>query len=240
MNVNDYFTYQGLELELFSSATNWKRYLLRIIGSYLGCDVLEVGAGIGSTTRVFCDGSQKRWLCIEPDKHQANVIYNACQKKLLPSCCKVKIGAITELSDEERFDTILYIDVLEHIQNDALEIANAASRLLPCGHLIVVCPAHQYLFSPFDKSIGHFRRYNQTSLLALMTSEIEIVKTMYIDSIGFFASLINRLLLRTEIPSHLQIKIWDRIMVPITGIIDLLINYTFGKSIVVIWKRKVK
>ena len=55
---------------------------------------------------------------------------------------------------DERFDTILYIDVLEHIDDDLGELARSATHLRPGGHLIVLAPAHQALYSPFDKAIG--------------------------------------------------------------------------------------
>ena len=61
------FKYVGSELEIFRHATNWKNYYSRIICSYLGNKVLEVGAGVGATTKLLCKGTEDCWICLEPD-----------------------------------------------------------------------------------------------------------------------------------------------------------------------------
>src|SRR5947208_15542964 len=71
MATADESPYVGRELELFASAINWKRYVKAEIGEYLIDDVLEIGAGIGSTTRALHDGTARRWICLEPDANEA-------------------------------------------------------------------------------------------------------------------------------------------------------------------------
>ena len=65
---------------------------------------------------------------------------------------------------EEKFDTILYLSVLEHIENDKKEINDAINKLDLNGHLIICVPAHNYMYSNFDKEIGHFKRYEEDFL----------------------------------------------------------------------------
>src|ERR1051326_7560289 len=65
------YRYPGEELDVFAHAVNWKRYVRAIVRPYLVGDVLEVGAGIGSTTRVLMDGRQRSWTCLEPDPELA-------------------------------------------------------------------------------------------------------------------------------------------------------------------------
>src|SRR6266566_1942810 len=65
------YRYGGEELCLFAAAVNWKRYIRSVVQPYVVGDVLEVGAGIGGTTRVFCDGRQRSWTCLEPDPELA-------------------------------------------------------------------------------------------------------------------------------------------------------------------------
>lgn len=231
------FKYSGSELEVFSTSLNWKRYIAKVIQPYIGSTVLEVGAGLGSTTSVFCDGSQDLWLCLEPDMHMAKTIERLLQKNKLPPCCEVNSCKITDLPKNEYFDTILYIDVLEHISDDATEISNAASHLVSNGHLVILSPAHQWLFSPFDRAIGHLRRYNRKSLHALSSPGFVMVKSSYLDSIGLFLSLANKLLLRSPNPSYTQIKIWDKFIVPISRIFDPITRYNIGKSIIFIWNK---
>ena len=68
------FNYVGSELEVFAHALKWKAYFRSHVSSYLVGDVLEVGAGIGATTRLLCDGLQSRWVCLEPDRNLADRI----------------------------------------------------------------------------------------------------------------------------------------------------------------------
>ena len=87
-----------------------------------------------------------------------------------PPSCRIAVksasGTLSELSDSDKFDTILYMDVFEHIEDDRAELERAAAQLAPDGHLIVLAPAHQWLFTPFDESIGHYRRYSRRTLEA--------------------------------------------------------------------------
>ena len=74
---------------------------------------------------------------------------------------------IESITDAAPFDTILYVDVLEHIADDAAELARARRLLTPEGNLVVLAPAHQSLFSPFDAAVGHYRRYDERTATIL-------------------------------------------------------------------------
>ncbi|MGH7358166.1 MAG: class I SAM-dependent methyltransferase, partial [Candidatus Rokuibacteriota bacterium] len=108
--------------------------------------MLEVGAGLGSTTRHLCDGSQRAWLCLEPDMAMAARLAGAIARGALPACCRARAGTIRDLPPDARFDAILYVDVLEHIEDDAAELVAAARALRPGGALIVLAPAHGWLY----------------------------------------------------------------------------------------------
>ncbi len=119
------YTYIGTELDLFAAAVNWKSYVRQQLIPYLGRDVLEVGAGHGGTTRVLCDGQADRWVCLEPDATLADRLIAAIGAGELPDCCRMRIGTLSDLSESDSFDTILYMDVLEHIADDRDELARA-------------------------------------------------------------------------------------------------------------------
>ncbi len=232
------FSYIGAELELFRHATNWKNYYSRQIRPFFGDDVLEVGAGIGATTESLCDGKQRRWVCLEPDAQMAAEITAKIEKGELPACCEVVIKTLDDLDESEKFDSIIYIDVLEHIERDGEEVLAAARHLKENGFLIVLAPAHQFLFTPFDQAIGHFRRYNKKSLSALIPPDLKCEKLIYLDSIGAFASLGNKLALRRSMPTLQQILLWDRKLVPISTFFDSIIGFRAGKSVLGIWRKQ--
>jgi SAM-dependent methyltransferase len=231
------FSYIGSELELFQHATNWKKYYASLIRPFFGTEVLEVGAGIGATTQALCAGGYERWICLEPDKNLAAEIDAKLARGELPKYCQTMTVTLAEMEAEEKFDSIIYIDVLEHIEHDAEEIRAAARHLKDGGHLIILSPAHQFLYTPFDKAIGHYRRYNKKTLSAVIPAELETVRLIYLDSIGAFASLANKIALQQSMPTLKQILLWDRKLVPVSTFFDPLIRHYVGKTIVGVWRK---
>lgn len=229
--------YVGSELELFSRAKHWKAYYGGLVRQYLVGEILEVGAGIGATTRTLCDGTQQRWVCLEPDEALSARISKLLESDSLPYCCEVVTGRITTLDPAQKFDAILYVDVLEHIEDDRQELVTAAARLRPGATLIVLAPAHPWLYTQFDKKIGHYRRYTKRSLSASVPPALTCIDLRYLDSVGLVASLGNVALLRSAMPSQRQIAVWDNVMVPLSRVVDQILGYKLGKSILGVWRR---
>ena len=224
--------YPGLELKLFEQAHNWKSYWSSRIAPYVRGAVLEVGAGIGANTRLLTSLDFTRWTCLEPDQSLAQQI------ELPPGGRHgLTFGTIDDLDAAQRFDSILYIDVLEHIAEDGAEMARAAARLKPGGALMVLSPAHPFLFTPFDEAIGHYRRYTRATLRKAAPPCLTEVMVTYLDSVGMLASLGNRLLLGQRMPTAQQIGVWDRWMVPPSRITDRLTGGLIGKSVLGVWRR---
>ncbi len=232
-----HYSYVGTELELFSAATVWKSYLRRQIEPFLGAEVMEVGAGMGGTTRLLCRHRQNVWICLEPDAELAQALSQAVERGELPGNCQVIVGTLSQVPPPSLFDTLLYIDVLEHIDDDRGELEQAAAHLKPGGYLVVLGPAHPRLFSPFDRAIGHYRRYTRSSLRALTPEGLVLVRSIYLDSVGLLASLGNRLFLSQSMPGPGQIAFWDKVMVRCSRLVDPLLFYSLGKSVLSIWKR---
>jgi 2-polyprenyl-3-methyl-5-hydroxy-6-metoxy-1,4-benzoquinol methylase len=231
----DSFTYQGNELELFRHAKNWKAYFSKTLKPFIHGDVLEAGAGIGGTTRLLNDGTASRWLLLEPDAEMSAGLETQLKNGKLPANCLVRKGTIEYLT--EKFDTIIYIDVLEHIENDSHELRQAATLIKPGGRLLVLSPAFPFLFNPFDKAIGHFRRYTKNQLRRITPAGLILESCRYYDSAGFFAAAANKLLLRKKSPSQNQVLFWDSWLVPVSRVTDKLFFHSFGKSIIAIWHR---
>jgi hypothetical protein len=108
--------------------------------------------------------------------------------KPLPVPVRVICETVGDLASAESFDTILFIDVLEHIEDDRAELTRCVPRLRPGGHLIVLAPAHNLLFSPFDRAIGHFRRYERRALVQAAPPSLSLIRACYLDSAGMLAS----------------------------------------------------
>jgi hypothetical protein len=231
------YEYVGTELDLFARAVNWKRYFGSVLAPRIVGDVLEVGAGIGETTRHLCNGRQRSWLCLEPDAGLAEQLSASLARYALVPCPRVQVGTLADVDHERRFDTILYIDVLEHIERHEAELALAGERLVSGGVVIVLSPAFNALYSDFDRSVGHFRRYTRRSLASVFPPTLRQRQLVYLDSVGFMASLANRALLKQSMPSRRQIDFWDGTMIPVSRLLDPALGRMFGRSVLAVYER---
>ena len=228
------FKYVGSELDLFAAVWNWKTYWSHQIRPFLMGDILEVGAGIGSNTRLLDHGGKGRWVCLEPDRELiGHLVKNLGESR--GRAYEAVCGTLDSLCGQQ-FDTIIYIDVLEHIDNDSKELSLAATHLRPGGHLIVLSPAHQQLFSPFDAAIGHFRRYNRPMLRTISPASLQLERMRYLDCAGLILSAANMLLLRQSMPTKAQLRFWDQWVVPVSRIFDKLFLYSLGKTVIAVWR----
>ena len=229
--------YIGEELDLFALATNWKRYVKKLIGAHLVGDVLEVGAGIGGTTVALHDGTAHRWVCLEPDTAQALRLQTMTRRISPGDSPFVVAGSLDGIAARPCFDCVLYLDVLEHIPDDGAELKAASKLLRKGGHLVVLSPAHQWLFSEFDRSIGHLRRYDKKSLRQIEPPLCREKRMAYIDAAGLFLSLGNTVALKQSLPSRWQIRTWDKICIPFSRVLDPILLERFGKSILAVWEK---
>jgi hypothetical protein len=154
------------------------------------------------------------------------------------STTSIVVGTLDAFASDPCFECILYIDVLEHIEDDRRQIATASRLVRPGGHIVVVSPAHMWLFSEFDKSIGHLRRYNKDGIRQLKPDKCIEQTLTYLDSIGVLLSLGNVVALRRAIPTETQILTWDRFCIPVSRLIDRLSLGTVGKSILAVWRKQ--
>jgi SAM-dependent methyltransferase len=229
------FKYVGSELDLFAGVRHWKRYWSAEMRKFIKGDVLEVGAGIGSNTRYLDTGKPGRFVCLEPDAQLAGRL----EDELRGGARKYEAirGTLESIPAEEQFDTICYIDVLEHIEDDGAELNRAAAHLRPGGRVIVLSPAHQWLFTPFDAAIGHFRRYNRAMVKAISPRGLQLESCRYLDSAGLAASAANLWFLKQSMPTRQQLHFWDTFIVPASRVMDRLFLHSVGKTIVAVWRK---
>jgi len=231
------FKYVGSELDLFATVHNWKSYWSDQLRPYIAGDTLEVGAGIGSNTAFLDRGESERWVCLEPDGQLFSQLVDNLAQAKTQRPRETVCGTLAALSGEQKFDTILYIDVLEHIENDRQELETAADFLRPGGRVIVLSPAHQRLFTPFDGAIGHFRRYDRGMLEGISPRGLRRESVFYLDSAGLLLSTANLVLLRQSMPTKAQLQVWDRWVIPVSRVMDRVFFHSVGKSIVGVWRR---
>ncbi len=224
--------YPGKELEIFDKASFWRNYLFLLIKKYFGKKILEVGAGIGSFTNIYKNKKLQINLT-EIDNNNFEIL-----KTKFSDSKEIKVEKKYTHQINEKFDTILYLSVLEHIEEDKKEINEAINKLDSNGHLIICVPAHNYMYSNFDREIGHFRRYEESFFKKLSFNNATLKKTFFIDSFGYLLYFFNKLMFSKEVyPSKLKVLVWDKIFIPLTYFLDFITFYKVGKNIICIFKK---
>lgn len=102
--------------------------------------------------------------------------------------------------------------------------------------LIVLSPAHQRLFAPFDAAVGHFRRYNRRMLRSISPANLRLDRMRYLDCAGIWLSAANSLLLRQSMPTAVQLQFWDQWIIPVSRVLDPVFAYSLGRSVLAIWR----
>ena len=214
-------------LEFMQYAVNYNKFLTTLIRKNLpyGVNVLDFGAGNGEfATRLAGYGFRVSVLEVEP--------------KL---CAKLKSLGFQALQGLEEVNNlsqshIYSLNVLEHIQDDIGTLKSIHSKLRPNGTLILYLPAFEILFSQMDKRVGHYRRYDKSSLKRILVqSGFMIEKIHYCDFVGFFVTLLYKMIPKGngEISITL-LRIYDRCIFPTNFFFDKLFGSILGKNIFVL------
>ena len=222
--------YDGFELDHFDSALNFRKYQISLITKFINGKFLEVGAGKGGLIP-FYKNLIKNITIIEPEKK----LFKILKKNYSNKRFSIKNQTINNI--KRKYDTIIYYDVLEHIKNDLNEVKLASKRLNKNGYLIFSVPAYQNFYSSFDKSVGHFKRYNKKDFIVLgKRTGLKIEKLAYYDSIGFLFLVLNKLFSLKQTNLENKVYLWNLLM-PISKLIDLLTFNKFGKSLLCVFKK---
>ena len=224
--------YPEIALERFDKANIWIKYIILKISKFLKDDILEVGAGCGSFTKSYMKNFKLITLT-DADENSYNLL-----KKNFKNKKEIKIIKSTVKNIDKKFNTLLYFNVLEHVKEDKLEIQNALEKLNSGGHLVILVPAHQKIYSKLDKAVGHHKRYDINFFKDNKFENSKIIKLHFLDLFGYSLYLLNKIFFKEETyPTNLKIFIWDKIFTPLTIIFDFLTGYKFGKNILCIYKK---
>ncbi|HZE70806.1 MAG TPA: class I SAM-dependent methyltransferase [Pyrinomonadaceae bacterium] len=238
------FTYPGRELEAMTFAENYNRWILSVFKPFLGRHVVEVGAGAGSFSRLILEESACETLAlVEPSASLVNELFARTASLRLHRNVEIYnstlVEAATRLREQQQPDSIIYVNVLEHIADDEQELRMVHQTLLVGGRLFLFVPALEWLYGSFDESVGHVRRYKKRELAKkLQRLGFGIVKSLSFDFLGIAPWWISFCLFRAKQLDSTTVRFYDRFVVPAAARVETLVPPPIGKNVLLIAEKQ--
>ncbi|MEO5917146.1 MAG: class I SAM-dependent methyltransferase [Luteolibacter sp.] len=220
------------DLRQMERAVNYRDWQFRMVEPFLGRRVLEIGGGIGNFTPQLA-GNGRKVTSLEPNEF----CFRQLEEKTRELCNVRPLRATVEsldtvLAPEERFDSVVLMNVLEHIQDDRAVLNTLKQRLATGGRLIVLVPAGPWAHGPIDERLGHYRRYSKScSRILLQNAGLSLEFMRYYNFIGIWGWWWNAKMGKLEGQNDAQIRFFDRWVVPLASRIERLIRPPVGQSI---------
>ena len=222
-------------LRELNSARRFNKWLIKIIEPWLGNRILEIGSGIGNISRQL----PKKTLLTTSDYEDE---YIKILSQAFQHDERVNVEHLDLSKDEGfeklagKYDSVICLNVLEHIDDDESALRRMGSLLSPGGYLIVQVPQYRFLMSKLDRKIGHFRRYNKKVLSHKMESVGLIPdRILNMNALGLLGWLVNNKLLGRVSFGKFQLKIFD-MLVPIMGLCEKWLPHP-GLSIIAVARK---
>ena len=207
-------------LDALADANRFNRWMADTIAPHLGSHVLELGAGIGNLSRLL---SPRRRRYVATDIDRESLARLQCRLQHRPNL-ETALCDLTRPEDFQPFhaqmDSVVCLNVLEHVEDDLLGLRNIHSTLRPGGRAIVLVPQGQSVFGTLDQALGHFRRYSRSELESKMkASGFRLEQMLEFNRITYPGWFISGRILRRTTFSRFQLSVFDR-LVPLWRRID--------------------
>jgi 2-polyprenyl-3-methyl-5-hydroxy-6-metoxy-1,4-benzoquinol methylase len=234
---------EGMEiLDVIAKADKFNKWMYETIKPHCNGKVLEIGSGIGNISQFFLADNQFQIQLTDIRDNYCDRLKQkfAASKNLLGV---ENIDLVDPNFDSkypshlEKYDTVFALNVVEHIKEDHLAIANAKKLLVKGGKLIILVPAYQALYNQFDTSLEHYRRYTKKNLNPLFTNNnLEILHSQYFNAIGIAGWYVSGKLQKNDSIPEGQMGLYNK-LVPIFKIADKVIFNAFGLSVITVGRK---
>jgi glycosyltransferase involved in cell wall biosynthesis len=208
-------------LQSIRRAKGFNKWMLSTFRRYVGQRVLEAGCGIGNFTELLLD--RQRLVCVDNDPFYVEMI-----QRRYGHLENLRVGRF-DLTNPDQYqslqpeclDTIICLNVVEHIEPDQEVLQHYFNVLAPGGHVVILVPAHPALYSVCDKILGHFRRYTRRELRAKMErAGFQIVSVREFNRLGVYGWLLNKMLKKSELNPR-QMRLYE-LLLPLAKLMDFL------------------
>jgi SAM-dependent methyltransferase len=223
-------------LEVISAANRFNRWMYETIKPHCKGNILEIGSGIGNISRYFAEEGAEITLSDFDDSYFPRLEEQFGKYPNMKGIYRI------DFSDKEltskypeltgQFDTVFALNVVEHIEDHLQALKNAKLLLKKGGNVVILVPAFQSLFNGFDRQLGHYRRYTESSLKNLLeAADFDVVHTRYFNFIGALGWFFSGNILKKKMIPEGQMKLYDT-LVPVWKVVDLFTHRMAGISVI--------
>lgn len=229
--------YVGRDLEAMDFAINYHRWIRDEFAPYLGARVAEVGAGTGAFSELLLEhAGVEQLVAVEPSERMHATLVERVGSDPRVTVHRALFRGVSEEYAGE-LDTLVYVNVLEHVEDDRGELTLAFESLAPGGHICIFVPAVNWLYSRFDAELGHHRRYKKKELVEKATAAgFETRRARYFDSAGIVPWLVAFRFLRRELRAG-QVRTYDKYVVPLMRRVEGVVAPPLGKNLLVVGRK---
>lgn len=239
--MSEDFDYSGRDLEAMSFAFNYHRWILRLFSPFLGTRVVEVGAGAGAFSELILRRHLHTLALVEPSKRMFDILKGRLEKWRSAVRVTAYNSFFSEVAGEinaTQPDSVIYVNVLEHIADDEAELEVVRHTLRPSGRIFIFVPALRWLYGEFDRRVGHYRRYHRRELESkCRLAGFKIIESRYCDLAGVIPWWMKYRFLRSDKLEPQTVKLYDRYAVPAVKALESILRPPLGKNILLVGEK---
>lgn len=221
---------------LAAAAPSYNRWLFERVKPWVGRRVLEIGAGVGTMSAFLMNGEHERVVLTDTDPHYLELLAARYGHRQHVGVAQLRLPTFNPDLAREGFDTIICLNVLEHVREDMLSLTTMFRLLQPRGRLVLLVPSLPAIYGTLDRALGHFRRYTPTELrrkyaaAGLRMQHIEYFNFAGVPGWWFTGRVLKRELIPTE-----SLR-WYDALVPLFRL-EQWLPWRLGQSLIAIGER---
>ncbi|HVM88506.1 MAG TPA: class I SAM-dependent methyltransferase [Puia sp.] len=225
-------------LNIISKADKLNRWMYETISPHFSGKIIELGSGIGNISRYVIANHSDVTLS-DFDEYYFSILQKTYgEHPNVNAILKIDLQhpdfSRHYLYLKENFDTVICLNVIEHLADDNAAIQNCRYLLKPGGIFIGLVPAYQFLFCHLDRELGHFRRYTASSFKERINMEnMKVIKVKYFNALGIAGWFFKGVILRSKNLTETPMSIFNT-FVPVARIFDKLLLNSTGLSVIAI------
>jgi SAM-dependent methyltransferase len=230
--ANETFVYSGNELDAMADARNYCHWIMRYFALYLGPRVVEIGAGTGTFSELLLNSERTKNLVLF---EAASNLFPQLHQRFANRSVHTHYGAFEPRVLDGPVDSIVLVNVLEHILDDAALLSQIEQCLCPGGRLLLFVPALSWNYGSLDKAFGHHRRYSKWELgEKLKQARLRVHVMRYVNMMGIPSWFLAGKLLRQTTLKPAQVRWYDRWIIPWSFKLERICEPPLGQSLLAV------